>query len=888
MPPGSRHTINLAGTWSLAVLDDAEHSALAADVAVPGPWTVQVPGHGDSHATVRYTREFEWTPSAEDGRQFVLRFGGVNHSAVVELNGREVGRHEGAWTAFECDVTGQLRPGANALSVLVSYPPRWAEGQERSFLEVPHGKQSWYGTTAGIWGAVELEERDHRSIGGVVLVPGVVDESIRVDAKVSPEAVDATLRIVVKQGGEVAGCAEFTEGGTRRAGEVAVPAPRLWSPALPVLYDVDVELVADGVVVDQVSYTTGFRTIETRDGRILLNGHDLEIRAVLDQDYHPRGSSVPDSIEEWEALLQSTKELGFNMLRVHIKRPDPRYFEIADRLGILVWAELPSWLVWSPAVAEEGIALLERMIGEDGHHPSIVIWTIINESWGIDLTSPEQRAWLRSAFDRVKKVAEGALVVDNSACEPNFHLHSDLDDYHVYRGIPESRREWDAKIADFASRPEWTYSPYGDAVRTGAEPLVLSEFGNWGLPYALDLYEDGQEPWWFLLGAEWASGTAEGTELMRRFHTLGLDEVFGSWDSFVTELHRAQSLANRYQTLSIRSHPEIAGYVLTQLSDVLWEANGLFDMNRAPKRFTSDYAMVNGPRAVAIRPERYSAFEGERLQATITSVPARAGHPIEPCDSRIRILVDGEEVFSADDSWTERTTQRIELPALVRTGEVSVTAEIVCGGEVIARDVADLVVVSPTPSGQSPEVVAADAQVGLWLTTIGIDWRERGASDGTSGLLVASQFNDDAREYACAGGRVLILAEDEDALGNAFSFLPAARLTRRAGDGDWVPRVEWLDRSGAFATVPGRTILDIAFEELLGDFVIAGIPSALRSARVSSGTFSGWLRGAASSTVTFRWSEGVVTVTTFKLRTALPKAPVAAELGRAMIRLAAS
>src|SRR5690606_27069570 len=108
----------------------------------------------------------------------------------------------------------------------------------------------------------------------------------------------------------------------------------------------------------------------------------------------------------------------------------------------------------------------------------------------------------------------------------------------------------------------------------------------------------------------------------------------------------------------------------------------------------------------------------------------------------------------------------------------------------------------------------------------------------------------------------------------------------RAGDGDWVPRTEWLDRRGAFAQVPGQTVLGIAFEDLLGPLVISGIPGPLRPAIVHSAVFSGWLRGAATSTATVRWSRGAVTVSTLRVREALSVAPVARAVSLGLLRAA--
>ncbi len=881
MSSATRASVSLDGLWSLHLPETGGTRT----VSVPGPWTTQVPGHGDSHATVRYERTFAWQGVGRPDRAQVVRFGAVNHRARVTVNGIEVGEHTGAWLPFECDVTAALRDGDNRIEVEVSYPPRFGDRDEPGFLERPLGKQSWYGTTAGIWQSVTLEDRHRVQVGAVRVLPDATTGDIAVEATVggSPQRVFA----VVSEAGRALDRVELlqTDGADRFSGRLHVQDARRWGLDAPHLYDVEI-LAQDGdEILDAVSRTTGFREFTAENGVFRLNGEELYLRAVLDQDYHPGSSSHTDDLAGWEQLLRETRALGFNMLRVHIKRPDPRYFDIADRLGILVWAELPSWMTWTPEVAEEGRRLLKAMIAEDGHHPSIVVWTIMNESWGIDLASATQRAWLRGLFDEISAEARGALVVDNSACEPNFHLRTDIDDFHVYRGIPESRREWDAKIAEFAGRPDWTFSPHGDAERQGDEPLVLSEFGNWALPRTVDRDDAGAEPWWFRLGACWAFGAAEGTGLMERFVELGLADVFGSWDELVSQLQRAQLIANRYQVTSIRLHGEVSGYVLTQLSDVQWEANGLFDMNRRPKQYTSEFALANGDHAIALRPTDYSVYAGGETTVTVTPLPAPSGFP---SPTQLRLTLDGECL--AAETVVGRDTTQFTVPMPGEPGQYALVAELVVDGVVAARDSADLVVVARAPWTGMP-ALAADAEVGAWLTELAIPWSPQDpAAAGSSGSspLVTRRFTEDARRFARAGGHVLLLAEDADALGDAFDFLPSARLVSRAGDGDWVPRTEWLDRRGAFAEVPGDTMLGIAFEDLLGPLVISGIPNPLRPAIVHSGIFSGWLRGAASSTVTVRWSQGAVTITTLRARAALSAAPVAHAVGRALVAAASA
>lgn len=884
----TRPVVHLDGEWGLEILTGSE-SSLATVVQVPGPWTLQVPGCEDSHESVRYTRLFD--AAADERSVSYLVFDGVNHEAVVRLNGTEVGRHRGAWEPFELDVTQALRLGENRLEVDVHYPPRLRTADTHGQLDIPHGKQTWYGTTAGIWQSVRLEHRPATHLQGLRVSADASRSLITLGATVAGPLDGAVLSVGVEHDGVVVAQHRAAADSSQVNVELVVPDAKLWGIGDPQLYRVTATVERAGSS-DALELTTGFRTIEARDGEILFNGHPLELRGVLDQDYHPGSSSIPPRLDEWESFLTAARDLGFNLLRVHIKRPHPAYYDIADRLGILVWTELPSWLNWTPDGALDGAELLHRLVALDGHHPSIAIWTVINEAWGLDMDSARQRAWLKDTFRSVRAAAPGSLVVDNSACHPNYHVESDLDDYHFYRGIPESRREWDGIIDDFATRPDWSWSPHGDAVRTGEEPLVLSEFGNWGLPYVRDQYQDGREPWWFSIGADWAYGAGEGTGLEQRFHRLGLDAVFGGWDGLVTSLHKAQLIANRYQTTSIRAKEQLSGYVLTELSDVLWEANGLFDANRTPKRYTHEYALCNGQRAVALRPERYSWDTSERVACSITITPARTGRPRTPVAGEVRVTLDGLDVAVLPGEAEGWATHEFIVEAPDSPGAYVLRAELYEGDTLVARDEADVIVTSAAFAGaQGPTVAVAEPAMRAWAEKLGFDTIDVASLDLTTpapGVVwVTAHFGADAQRYARNGGRVLVLAEDADALGGAFDLLTFARLKPRSGDGDWVPRTDWLDRSGPFAAIPGDTVLGIAFEDILGDLVISGIPNAIRPAVVASGLFNGWLQGAASTTVSTAYSQGVVTVSTYRLRATVDSVPLSLPLGRAVVMAAA-
>jgi hypothetical protein len=178
--------------------------------------------------------------------------------------------------------------------------------------------------------------------------------------------------------------------------------------------------------------------------------------------------------------------------------PDPLYFELADRLGLIVWLDMPYMQFLAPATREALKRVFQTSVAMDGHHPSIAIWTLFNEGWGIDLDdNPDDRLWLIETFNWAKTLVPDSLLVDNSPCFPrNYHLKTDIEDFHWYNGFPHQNEDFAATTRAFAGRPAWTFSPHGDEERRGDQPLICSEFGVWGLPHPNEiLHADGSEPW---------------------------------------------------------------------------------------------------------------------------------------------------------------------------------------------------------------------------------------------------------------------------------------------------------------------------------------------------------------------------------------------------------
>ncbi len=883
MSPSRRHEISLDGYWDLDTSQLAG-SPEARMVPVPGSWTLALPGYETATGTVTYSRTFI-VPTEWVGGELVLRFGAVNHEATVRVNGVELGGHQGAWTPFEFTIPWELlREAENSLEVEVGYPRLLSQADAVGMQEIPHGKQAWYGTNAGIWQPVTLEHRADVYIKHAVVRADPAKELLTATVELSRQCsvgTEVVLKLMSPDGTLTVSRLEKSELTKTFVLGVDVVNPRLWTLEDPALYTATIS-VHCGEHSDDVSVSTGFRSISTRNGQVELNGRAIEIRGILDQDYHPGSEYRSRTEAELEQFFRKVKSLGFNLLRCHIKRPDPMYFDIADRIGILVWAELPSWQRFTDRSAATADALLDELVCLDAHHPSIVVWSVINETWGIDLREKSQRDWMVAAQKRAK-AATGALVVDNSACDPNFHVLSDLNDFHVYRGIPEHRAQWDDWVEEFAGRPDWTFSPHGDSQSTGEEPLIVSEFGNWGLPdIAEEVEHESAWPWWAEHGESWAFGAAHTAGVVTRFENSGLRQVFGDWRTFIEATQRQQLLATRYQLGALRRKPEIGGFVLTQLSDVQWEANGLFDMERMPRTITDELSLITRPIAVVIRCSRYSAAPGDILTVTIDIIPERGCHA-ELEDWEL-VILDGDVVERTTIKAGQRQCVTREV-TLTRSELANIRAEIHVGGVVRAADSCDIVVIDPA-ARYAGLVASDDGEVSSWLHELGVNVvpKEQLGKGESNGVLVTRRFDQTAQSTARQGGRVLVLVEDDAALADGFPAPMLARPALREGDGDWVPRFDWLRRDGFFGAIPGGPLMDLAFEDVIGKYVIEYVPAPLRPAMVHSAVFAGWIKHAATTVATLPWSKGSVTLTTFRLREPGGKHPLASALMHATLQ----
>jgi hypothetical protein len=908
---GERQHLSLDGTWRFR-LDGAGDWR---QVKVPAPWQAAFADLRHASGRAVYARQLS-IPQSWRGRQLVLCFGAVNYLAEIRLNGRVLAAHEGGYLPFEV-VLPDSTPAESALEVHVTLPTGDSSiYPDFPFGEIPHGKQSWYGPLGGIWQSVRLEARHPAHMSHVGIRPEARTGAVSFELSAPPAALRAEIGITVfDAAGRAVAAGETTVSGPAARLELEVADPLLWSPDAPNLYRAEIQLARNGELLDRRDESFGFRTIESRDGKFFLNGEPLYLRGALDQDYYPQDICTPPSLAFLEDQALKAKELGLNLLRCHIKVPDPRYYEVADRLGLLVWTEIPNVQYFTKKSAQRLRDTMEGILHRDGNHPSIIAWTIINEDWGTRLIeNADHRAWLKETYDWLKAKDPTRLVVDNSACIPNFHVKTDINDYHYYRSVPERRGEWEKLTEEFAAAASWTWSPHGDADRRGGEPLVVSEFGVWGLPNPKQLIDNaGKEPWWFETGGNWGDGVAYPHGAENRFRTYHLDRIFGSFDNFITAVQWYQFGNLKYQIESMRAHQSIMGYVITELTDVHWESNGLLDLERNPRVFHDRFAEINADTVIVPQLAHHAGYAGDTIAL------------------RLKIAAGGKAVPDATLSWTlESLAGALDVPAteplaVSDLGAIeirlpvgpariaSIGLELTAGGKTLASNSIDVAVYAARPAPKGPMLATTDPRIEALLRGLGYVV----TSPDQAQVIVKHALGPDDIEMLRHGAHYLVLADESvESQRNLRTDPPRAEpptmpaggerprqigaeqqvpnigLHRRDGTiwrGDWIASFSWLRRDGAFAAIPGGPMLDVSFDKIVPHHVMTGFRSWEYEGLVHAGVVVGWLHKPAATIAERQVGKGWLVATTFRLLDQPPGTdPVAAALLDGLITLAAA
>ncbi|MDP9795058.1 hypothetical protein J2S43_003570 [Catenuloplanes nepalensis] len=532
---------SLNGVWEFAGATAGQApplgTPLAERVLVPYPIESALSGIQRSEDRMFYRRVFTvpagWRVGGD--QRLRLHFGAVDYDATVWVNGVQVATHRGGYDAFSADVTDALtRRGPQEIVVGVEdlTDATWQPvGKQRNTPDAG----IFYVGASGIWQSVWMEPVRRGAVDRLDLTPDVRNGVLRVNPRIEG-AAGLTVEAVAKQGNRVVGRASGAAGGELR---VPVPKARLWSPDSPFLYDLSVRVLRGRTVVDEVGSYFGMREVGKTvgaDGRLYqtLNGKILFNLSTLDQGYWPDGIYTAPTDEALRFDIAKTKRLGFNTIRKHIKVEPDRWYYWADRLGLMVWQDMPSMRTGGTPPVEAQVEFerqLHEIVDEKKSSTSIVTWVPFNEGWG---------EWDRAATGRIAdavKAQDPTRIVNahsgvNCCASKGDSGRGDMIDWHDYVGPA---------------------APQPDATRVAAD----GEHGGFGLEVPGHMwYPDGHA----------YEMTPDSATLTRRY------------------------VENQTDLLRAANRCGLSGSVYTQITDVEHEVNGFYTYDRAVEKM--DFAAV--------------------------------------------------------------------------------------------------------------------------------------------------------------------------------------------------------------------------------------------------------------------------------------------------------
>ena len=439
---------NLNGLWEYAITakDAARPSDFDGQILVPFAVESALSGVGRSltaEDALWYSREFT-VPKDWKGRNIILNFGAVDWKTEVYVDGKLAGEHTGGYDPFSFDITGLLAKGKkhNLTVKVLDQTDAWYQ---------PHGKQVmdpqgiWYTPVSGIWQTVWMEPVPETYIKSFTTVPDVPGAKLAVDVKVENMQPGDICRVQMYDG-------EFLAGeGNGYKDAVWVTNPKLWSPENPFLYDLKIMIIRKGQVVDEVKGYAAMREVTVArdaDGhkRMLLNGEPLFQYGPLDQGWWPDGLYTAPTDEALAFDIIKTKEFGFNMIRKHVKVEPARWYYHCDRLGMLVWQDMPSTAFgdnkWGNHAYDTGTDSKITQEGKDNYYnewkeiindfkifPSIVVWVPFNESWGQFDTDEVVKFTREQDPSRLINYASGGNFVKCSGDILDLHNYPDPEMY---------------------------------------------------------------------------------------------------------------------------------------------------------------------------------------------------------------------------------------------------------------------------------------------------------------------------------------------------------------------------------------------------------------------------------------------------------------------------
>ncbi|MEA1887482.1 MAG: glycoside hydrolase family 2 TIM barrel-domain containing protein [Bacteroidota bacterium] len=517
---------NLNGLWKYAITPkDQEPGEWEGEILVPYPLESALSGvrkRINENQCLWYKTEFK-VPSSWRNKRILLNFEAVDWEAIIWIDNNKAGEHRGGYDPFSIDITDYVRAGKkHELKISVWDPTDKGTQAHGKQVSKPHG--IWYTPSSGIWQTVWMEPVDDIYLRSFRTISNISDGTISIQPDIVNLQEGVSTNVKVLKDNTI-----LQEKKTSMDNEIIIRLEdyMLWSPEKPELYDIEIELVYNEKTRDKVKTYTGFRKISTgkaEDGftRILLNDNFIFQNGPLDQGFWPDGLYTPPGDEAMRYDLEMIKDMGFNMLRKHVKVENRRFYYWCDKMGLLVWQDMPNAnkhigsdeeKIERPEEADRQFEQeLSRLITTKYNHPSIIIWVPFNEGWGQYETG--------KITQLIKEIDPTRLV--NSASGWSDMGTGDILDIHHY---PEPR------------------CPEAEENRA----IVLGEFGGLGLPVTDHTWE--QKNWGY-------ENMEDSSSLLQKYKDF-------------------------YKTVySMAEEKGLSASVYTQITDVETETNGLVTYDR--------------------------------------------------------------------------------------------------------------------------------------------------------------------------------------------------------------------------------------------------------------------------------------------------------------------
>ncbi len=556
-----KNFINLNGEWDFEF--DPENvgekekwykkTAFSRKITVPFVYQTEASGifEPDNHVNnVWYLKKLSYNKKKD--KRFILNFEGVDFIAKVYVNGEMVGTHRGAYTRFSFDITNYLK----AENVIV------VKCEDSLSRTQPRGKQRWekenfgcwYTDTTGIWKTVWAEEVATSYLKSASYSCDFANNYVTYEYEIENFKEGLSLEIEVSFRGKLLNKTEKTM--TERLGTMAFTLTSVnenwgyqaWNHAWPNLYDIVFTLKYNGKAIDEVGSYLGFTQYSTNNQQILVNYSPTYLRMVLDQGYFPKSDLTPKDDAEIIQDIKLMQDMGFNGARKHQKIEDERFYYYCDVMGLYAWCEMPSPFEFCEEEVELTMKEWIDIVRQYKNHPSIMTWVAFNESWGVlnILNNPKQQALTVSAYYLVKSLDQNKFVISNDGWE---HTKSDLITIHDYSDNGAKLKEIYGDINNVStttvSRSRENRPIFARGFKYEGQPVLISEYG--GIAFTGDKAKDA-----------WGYGNKVETEA---------------------------DFLKRYEdtTDGIYACPNVSGFCVTQLTDVMQEVNGLLTMDRKPK-----------------------------------------------------------------------------------------------------------------------------------------------------------------------------------------------------------------------------------------------------------------------------------------------------------------